>query len=398
MEGSAMRLQAERRADRSRAEAELMRPVSAPSFADNRPATATLRGLSEAMNAGPRIAAQRKLADALNARPRAALQRKPPSHGTSLPVQRVITGNPRFRIYGRLTLSGPAQARLDSVATTLTTALHNDGNIQLGQIIISVEREGDLATYRGVASTIAGDNPAETTLIPNGVNPPDIEITLQRPFAEAATEGELLGMLAHEVGVHTIPTGLRGINDIGTAAFAPITTPRKIAKGNTASGGYEFNNWPAPAHGAAPASRDANRQHDHVMVADLLRNPPAYGGPLPLTRANVYFETMLSIGDTVWADATKSLAERTAQTTELVHLFLVDIARIIATDDGRMAPASHALAVSDVYGEMFDQVVLPYRPTHPWIPAARPKANVLTLGYSLWSFVDRVKSEKRRNG
>jgi hypothetical protein len=392
-----MELQAVRRTDRTRAEAEPLRPASAPSFADNRPATATLRSLSEVMNASPRIAAQRKLADALNARPRGALQRKPLSRDASLPVQRVMTGNPRFHIFGLNTLSNPAQVRLTSVATTLTTALHNDPAIQLGQIIISVEREGAI-NYQGVVSPLVGDNPAETATLPNGVNPPDIRIRLQRPFAEAATEGELLGMLAHEVGVHNIPTDLKGVNDINTAAFAPVMTPRKTAKGNTPSGGYEFQNWPAPALGAAPPRWDGPRQHDHVMVADLLRNPPAHGGPLPLTRANVYFETMLSLGDTVWADATKSLAERTAQTTELVHLFLVDVARIIATDDGRMSPAGHALAVDDVYGEVFNQVVLPYQPTHPWIPDERPKGNVFTLGASLAAFVGKVKLEKAMNG
>jgi hypothetical protein len=63
-----------------------------------------------------------------------------------------------------------------------------------------------------------------------------------------------------------------------------------------------------------------------------------------------------------------------------------------------MPPAQHGLALNDVYGEVFTQVVLPYRPGHLWTPAARPKSNPFTLAASLIAFIGKVKLEKMRNG
>jgi len=325
-------------------------------------------------------------------------------HGQSA-VQRVVHGVPPFVVHDIAGLSVAAATRLTSVATTLSGALHADAALNIGQIIISVEGEGGL-DYHGGASTIAGDNPAQTTTIMVPPNPfPIIEITIQRPFAEAASEGEMLGLLAHEVGVHNIPSDFRGVADDAVAVFAPVHTARKTEKDNTPSGGYEFHNWPAPAAGAAPASRDGARQHDHVMLADTLRNPPpapaavgAPAAPMPLTRANVYFQTVLNIGDQIWNDAGKTPAEKQRQADDLVHLYLVDIARVITSDDGRMPPAQHGLALNDVYGEVFTQVVLPYRARHPWIPAARPKGNPFSLATSLVGFIGKVKYEKWRHG
>ena len=327
------------------------------------------------------------------------------NHGrqAQMAIQRVMHGVPPFVIHEIAVLSPAASARLPSVATTLSAALNADAAVQIQQLIISVEREGG-GDYQGGASTIVGDNPAQTTTLPT-LPHASIEITLQRPFAEAASEGELLGMLAHEIGAHNIPSDFRGVVDAGVAVFAPVHTARKVAKANTPSGGYEFHNWPAPAPGAAPDNWDGDRQHDHVMLADTLRNPPpapapvgAAAVPMPLTRANVYFQTVLNIGDQIWNDAAKTPAEKLQQTSDLVHLYLVYTARVIASDDGRMPPARHGLALNDVYGEVFTQVILPYRPGHPWIPAARPKGNPFTLAASLIAFIGKVKLEKRRNG
>ena len=417
--------QAISRAERAhlRGDAEpVSQPTSAPAFVDSRPGAVTLRTLSDALHESPRMATQRALAEAVNDGPSIAVQRKlrdgisvrpaqlqetptedatdmrsSISRSSSFPVQRVVTGVPQFVIHTPAALSPAADTRLQSVVNTLVTALDNDPDIQLGTLIVSVEQEGG-HDYVGGASTIEGENPALTRTIPRGLNPSDIEITIQRPFAEAATEGELLGLLAHEVGVHNIPSDFKGVDDFAVTTFDPIQTPRKIEKGNTPSRGYEFEDWPASAPDEAPEARHGNRQHDHVMVADILRNPPDVGGVPPLTRANVYFQTVLSIGDTIAEDRDKTPAEIETQTKELIHIYLVDIARIIASDDGRMPPASHALAINDVYGELFNQVVLPYRAAHAWIPASRPKGNLVTLGYSLVTFLRRVRSEKERNG
>ncbi|MES2554637.1 MAG: DUF4157 domain-containing protein [Bacteroidota bacterium] len=315
-------------------------------------------------------------------------------------VQRIVHAQmAQFQITDRSVppLSQNARARLDSAMTILVGMLHNDQNINIHRLLIAIEQEGGL-TEGGAISTIVGDNPAQTTTVqnPNGLHP-SIKVTIQRAFAEMATEGELLGMLAHEIGVHNIPSEFRGVQDSNVNAFAPIRTRRKIEKDNTPSGGYEFDNWgPQPENGVTP-NRDGHRQHDHMMVTDILRNPPPVGGPRPLTRANVYFETVLAIGDEIWNGPGTNKQKRT-KCEDLIHLYLVDIARIIASDDGRMEPQKHFVAISDVYGELFDQVVLPERANHPWIPQNRPKENWLTLSISLALFIKRVQDEKERNG
>jgi hypothetical protein len=316
----------------------------------------------------------------------------PIEFGSPTPIQRNMTG--WLQPHTPAPLSQEANARLVSVMTTLSTVLTNDPNINIRHLIVSVEQVGG-ADYQGGQSTISGDNPAQTRTLPNAGGNPDIRITVQRPFAEKASEGEMLGMLAHEIGVHNIPSDLRGINDFGALNFAPIVTPRKTAEGNTPSGGYEFQNWPgAPLGAARPPNRDQARQHDHVMVADILRNPPVAGGVMPLTRANVYFQTVLDIGDAVWNNINLTQAERQTQTEELIHLYLVDIARIIATDDGRINPVGHGLALLDVYHDVFNQVVLPHRPQHVWIPQAPSIGNRFTLYLSLGAFIGKVKLNK----
>ncbi|HLP54711.1 MAG TPA: DUF4157 domain-containing protein [Fluviicola sp.] len=293
-------------------------------------------------------------------------------------------------------LSQNATARLQSVVNILVTMLDNDPNIDVHRLIISIEQENGPAHGGGI-STIAGDNPAQTTTVQNP-NPlhPSIQVTIQRAFAQKATEGELLGMLAHEIGVHNIPSDFKGVQDNNVNVFAPIVTPRKFEKNNTPSRGYEFDNWAPPVNGVTPY-RDGNRQHDHVMVTDIMRNPPVVGGPNPLSRANVYFETVLAIGDTIWAGG-GTQQEKLAKCEDLVHIYMVDIARIVASDDGRMDPKEHFVAISDVYGELFTNVVLPHRGAHPWIPQNRPKENWLSLSLSLGAFIAKVKLEKAKNG
>lgn len=314
-------------------------------------------------------------------------------------VQRIIHSQAgQFQIFDHSVpqLSQNATARLQSVVNTLVTMLHNDQAINMHRLIISIEQEGGPA-HGGGNSTIVGDNPAQTTTVQNP-NPlhPSIQVTIQRAFAQKATEGELLGMLAHEIGVHNIPSEFKGVHDQDDNVFAPIMTPRKIEKGNTPSGGYEFNNWAPQVNGVTPY-RDGNRQHDHVMVTDILRNPPVVGGPNMNTRANVYFETVLAIGDAIWAGP-GTAQEKLTKCEDLIHIYMVDIARIIASDDGRMNPKDHFVAISDVYGEVFTQVVLPQQGGHPWIPQNRPKENWLSLSLSLAGFIAKVKLEKVKNG
>jgi len=193
---------------------------------------------------------------------------------TSGPVQRVIHGVPAFQVFGRASLGDEAQDRLDGVIATLVTMLHNDPGIQLQKLVISIEREGAF-NYQGNLSTIVGDNPAETTTFTEGAEPnPTIRITIQRPFAEMATKGELLGMLAHEIGVHNIPSDFKGIHDDAVTNWAPIHTTRKTDKANTPSGGYEFNNWPNPGMGMAPPSRECQRPHELMIGNDIIRHTP----------------------------------------------------------------------------------------------------------------------------
>ncbi len=282
-------------------------------------------------------------------------------------------------------LSAGAQARLDAVMQTLIAFIANDHRINVGSIHVAIEQEGGNAVFHHGVSGIAGENPALTHTAGNRIN-----IVIQRPFAEAATKGELYGLLAHEIGVHNIPTDFEGIDDTAVRDFDPLITPRKQDKGNTVSGGYERAQWPVGGN-----ARDGHRQHDHALVGNIV-NPQRPVNPVERRRAESYLETVLSIGDQIDAGG-GSAEEKAEETTQLVHLYLVDIARIIATDDGRMPIGRHLLALNDVYQWVFTNVVLPERGNHAWIPAEAPKANSFTLTLSLGFFYRRITKEKERD-
>lgn len=302
------------------------------------------------------------------------------------PIQRTIIKNPKFIIHGKELLNDEDNTKITSAATILANTINSDKSFTIFNIIISIEKENGYS-WNGNVSSLTGENPAITYINRRHGRrrrrSKTIVICLQRPFVVVATEGQILGMLLHEVGVHSIPTHFRPVYDSREDSFTPVYTERKRNKRNTQSGGYEFQQWPANH-----PYNDGHRQHDHVMISRIFN-------PNPTGRAGEYLRTYLNIGRQI-----QNMQLRSSQDIikDMTHMFLVDIARIVATDDMRMPISKHLLAFNDLYQEGYRRILQPLRNNDPWIPDRVPYATLFGLGVSLSSMLYRARKEKERNG
>lgn len=306
------------------------------------------------------------------------------------PIQRTIMNNPQFIIFDvQGLLTNADHAKITRVASILAHTINSDKSFIINNIIVSIEKENGIS-WNGNVSSLTGENPAITYI--TNINQrygrrrkrsKTIVICLQRPFVVVATEGQILGMLLHEVGVHSIPTHFRPVNDSQQCLFIPVHTKRKWDKQNTPSRGYEFQQWPANH-----PYKDGDRQHDHVMISQIFN-------PNPAGRAGEYLRTYLNMGRQI---QNMGLGSSQEIIEDMTHMFLVDIARIVATDDMRMPIYEHLLAFYDLYQEGYKKILHPLRNNDPWIPDRVPYATLIGLGVSLSSLLYRARKEKERNG
>lgn len=176
-----------------------------------------------------------------------------------------------------------------------------------------------------------GTNPAVTNYIQAADT---INVSIQNWYLEMASVGELMGMLTHEIGVHSL-------------ANAEMTTPQKTAETNTNHLAEQVQvggtNFPL----AGQQGGDA-RQMDHVNAVKL-----QIGGQLR-ARGQAYLNTFLRMGDAIEADGGLNQPEKTRRQRDLLDTFLFDIGRILATDDGGAirgiagVPGATALASSAI--------------------------------------------------
>jgi len=203
-------------------------------------------------------------------------------------------------IVGGIRLSTSEQAKWNQVVLDFTAFGIAEGNPFM--VELNLEHRG-------------GTNPADTRVINNnGVE--DIEVNIADWFVNMSTVGEILALLVHEVGVHSLAdrrmTPAEVLNETNN-------NPNAV---NVQAGPHLLTMEGNPGVGAD------TRQPDHVNVvkdagALLNANP----------RAREYAWTMLSVGDAIEASARPAPQKIVAQ-RQLVDTFLFDVARIMATDDG----------------------------------------------------------------
>jgi hypothetical protein len=164
--------------------------------------------------------------------------------------------------------------------------------------------------------------------------------------------GEILGMIAHELGVHSLAE-----MEMSLAARNLEQARRGLPYARQVAG----RNRPLAPLGAL----GDRRQADHVNVAKFDRTP--HGNLTPTPRMLVYMLTMIRTGDAIQAGAEGAAVKRARQ-QDLFKTFLFDLARLIATDDG--TPWAHAVGagrIAEVFNALRGYMVLRYGHGHNWL-------------------------------
>jgi hypothetical protein len=206
----------------------------------------------------------------------------------------------------------------------------------------------------------------------------DINVDLADWFVISASVGDITGMLAHEIGVHTLA-------DAQQAWYDQNEEQQYQQHPFTVQVGLH-------AHTVTPwddNQRKRGRQKDHVNVArdkgnagaplrSILGQPGVdkQGGSLANTgfdansvnrRAEEYAATMLRLGDAIEADATISPQERDQRLHDLLNSFLFDYGRMLATNDLAWHVADKTPLVAQVFNWYKNVIVGRHGLAHAWL-------------------------------
>jgi hypothetical protein len=198
-----------------------------------------------------------------------------------------------------------------------------------------------------------GRNPADT----NYIQATDtINIRIQNWYLEMASVGDLMGMLTHEIGVHSL----------AQAEMTPVQIGAEtLANPNAAQVQVGGANFPLAGQQAVDA-----RQMDHVNAV----KDQAVG--VLSDRGQVYLNTFLRMGDAIEADNAIGQPEKTRRQRDLLDTFLLDIGRLLATDDGGAirgltgVPGATALAsraIAQVMNWYRNTYLVPQYAAHAWL-------------------------------
>lgn len=241
---------------------------------------------------------------------------------------------------GLFALDAPAQEKLNAVIAAFTPVVANDGD---GVVRI------EIVNQRGMS-------PAETDVDgPNG-----IVVRLNRWYIEGASVGEIVGMMAHELGVHTLAnrrmenhmTGRPGEMENALEGEAALEGDLHNLNGHAIAG------YPREVDHANNAVDP--RQRDHANLARGL-----VGGFN--ARAQVYQNVFLRAGDAIYATQGLDGNVRDARLSDLTRTYLFDLARIVATDDGKaLAIAWNSTAIAELMN-LFLRRLGAQEVAHPWL-------------------------------
>ena len=282
---------------------------------------------------------------------------------TSVLIQRALTLSPNS-----VPLDVAQAPKLADVIRIANAAHGLDAAVTGGNIDVLVEITSPERTDM---------SPAYTLPVVAKANGPghDVTIEIQRAYFELATVGEILGMIAHELGVH-------GYND--ALATAPLAGPR----------------WaPVPsvrprraATGYVTGQQGRHTSDDHLDVAQAIV-PHRVSA-----KANKYVETILFHGNAIQADAYLNAAEKQQAQGELISSYCFDIARIVATDDRMAFVPAHWDAIREIYRDTYTFLqTVPTLTATAWFAAAplkpaaqlKPDFNSLIRRYAWQKLIGR---------
>jgi hypothetical protein len=205
-----------------------------------------------------------------------------------------------------------------------------------------------------------------------------INVDLADWFVISASVGDIVGMLAHEIGVHTLADAQMGVGDSSEEEH------------------YEKNPFSVRVglhtHTVSPwddKHKKGGRQKDHVNVVrdkgtdeGPLRSIKGHpqvdakgkslkGGPFDFNSANrraeAYAATMLRLGDAIEADGTIGQEERDQRLHDLLNSFLFDYGRMLATDDVAWHVADKTPLVAQVFNWYKNVIIARHSGAHQWL-------------------------------
>lgn len=226
-------------------------------------------------------------------------------------------------IGGMVNLGANDQAKLADVIRIANAAHGADAALGAGNIDVDIHITSPGRREISPAVTYAP--------VPKVGGGSTIRVDIQRAYVELATVGELLGMIAHEVGVHGY------VNALGHGGLAalPALTAIPSARPGRAATGYVLG------------AQGRHVSRDHLEVTQSLI------GPAISARANKYVETILNHGNAIEADAHLTPAEKLRAQGDLISSYCFDIARIVATDDRMAYVPFHWDAIYEVYAATY---------------------------------------------
>ena len=239
------------------------------------------------------------------------------------------------------------------------------------------------------AISMPGTNPADTHIMGQA-----IQINIADWFLKISSVGDIAGMVAHEIGVHTL-------------ADRQMTRADKSEEGD-----YEHRDFSlriglhTHTLSAMPNPDTDRRQGDHVNVAKDLggrrphrnvrgrkrRNAKGRGIRRHRldkhsinTRAEKYAATVLRLGDAIEADGTIGQHEKDRRLHDLLNSYLFDLARILVTDDHGIRVIDKSFMVAQAYAYYKRLMIGRHAGRHRWLN--RPEVQPTASGAGLFAYL-----------
>lgn len=240
----------------------------------------------------------------------------------------------------------------------------------LANFHINIPYEGDIAI------NIVNDrttNPATTTInhivFINGFWFPEYTINLQLFYIKMSSVGEILGLITHELGVHSladIQTG-QGFRQVQWHIPGPQfihVYPQARVYGLPDSNAHFIVNV---RNNAYHMNTGTATQADHVNAVNF--------GQIMSARAAAYLGEFLRIGDAI-PTRNAGVGAPTQEHQDYVKTFLFDIARILVTNDGgMMAIGTNTGRIANAMWDVYNSILMPNQIRHPWINGSYQREN-----------------------
>lgn len=308
-------------------------------------------------------------AHTLTQRPRTGIQRPAVRYSIAAPVSESVAQQQtaQLAIVSNVIYAKPVdqsdQDKMTDVIRYLDASLAGINNT-INDIAITVKDMGAM-------------DPARTSLTNQGTR---ISIDLGIAFLKISSVGDITGMLAHEIGVHTLADAEMRWNEKGEEEQ------------------YQKNQFQVKVglhtHKISPwddQKKWGGRQQDHVNVVrdkgehnqpprrhvqgqpqfdgkgKSLAGSQAFDVDSVNNRAEKYAETMLRLGDAIENDNTILQPEKDKRLHDLLNSFLFDYARMLATDDVAWHVADKTPLVAQVFNWYKDVIIARHSGAHQWL-------------------------------